>query len=79
MANFSARYIDEFPVLSGPYVGIVPSYFLLDVGGGYDFGKSLPGFRVDLLIQNVLNNKHREFVGAPMLGRFTTLRAIYSF
>jgi outer membrane receptor for ferrienterochelin and colicins len=78
IASLSGRYIDTFPVLSGPYVGIVPSYFLLDIGGGYDFGKQFPGLRVDLLIQNVLNNKHREFVGAPKLGRFTTLRATYS-
>jgi len=78
LANISGRYIDEFPVLSGPYVGMVPSYFLLDVGAGYDLGKQAPGLRIDLLIQNVLNNKHREFVGAPLLGRFTTLRATYS-
>jgi len=78
LANISGRYIDEFPVLSGPFVGVVPSYFLLDVGVGYDLGSSAPGLRVDLLIQNVLDNEHREFVGAPQLGRFTTLRATYS-
>ena len=78
-ASISGRYIDAFPVLSGPYVGRVPSYFLLDVGAGYDLGKVAPGFRVDLLVQNVLDNRHREFVGSPQLGRFTTIRATYGF
>ena len=78
-ASVSARWVDGFPVLSGPYVGTVSSYFLVDVGAGYDLAKWLPGLRVDLLIQNVLDNRHREFIGAPQLGRFTTIRATYRF
>jgi len=74
----SARWNDKFNVASGPYVGIVPAYFLLDVGLGYDLSQWAPGLRVDVLAQNVLDEKHREFVGAPKLGRFTTARVTYS-
>ncbi len=77
--NASGRYVEGFPVLSGPYVGDVDSYFLLDLGAGYDLGSLTPGARVDLLVQNVLDNEHREFVGAPQLGRMALLRASYTF
>ncbi len=77
--NASGRYVEGFPVLSGPYVGDVDSYFLLDLGAGYDLGRLTPGARVDLLVQNVLDNEHREFVGAPALGRLALLRASYTF
>jgi iron complex outermembrane receptor protein len=74
----SARWTDTFKVASGPYVGTVPDYFLLDLGVGYDFSAWAPGLRFDVLAQNVLNEKHREFVGAPKIGRFTTARLTYS-
>jgi iron complex outermembrane receptor protein len=73
------KVIRGFPVLSGPYTGIVESYFVLDLGVGYDLGKWAPGLRFDLLVQNALDEQHRQFVGAPKLGRFTTVRATYNF
>ncbi|MEM6337474.1 MAG: TonB-dependent receptor, partial [Bacteroidota bacterium] len=77
--GLSSRYVDSFPVASGPYVGTVDSYFLLDLSAGYDLAQFTPGLRVDLNVQNILNNEHRQFVGAPKLGRFTTGRITYSF
>ncbi len=77
MINLSGRYQDEFPVQSGPYVGTVPSYFLLDVGAGFDFHQYAPGLRLDLSVQNVLNEEHREFVGAAQLGRMAMARLTY--
>jgi iron complex outermembrane receptor protein len=74
----SARWNDRFKVASGPYVGEVEEYFLLDLGIGYDLSEWAPGLRIDVLAQNVLDEKHREFVGAPILGRFTTARLTYS-
>jgi len=68
-AGFSARYTDSFPVVSGPYVGEVPSYFLLDLSAGYDFSNSVEGLRLDVSVQNVLDEEHRQFVGAPLIGR----------
>lgn len=76
--NLSARYQDEFPVQSGPYVGTVPSYFLLDAGVGFDFHQYAPGLRVDVSVQNILNEEHREFVGAAELGRLAIARLTYT-
>ncbi|MFQ5753723.1 MAG: hypothetical protein ACE5HI_17170, partial [bacterium] len=90
--NASARYIKGFPVWSGTYIGGRPApfndeanglpgvknYFLLDIGAGYDLGRYAPGMRFDFLIQNLLDNEHREFIGAPKLGRFAMARLSYT-
>ena len=34
---------------------------------------------LSLTAQNVLNQRHREFVGAPVIGRFVLAQAQYSF
>ena len=78
-ANVAARYTDSFPVLSGPYVGTVDSYFLLDLGVGYAFSGEMKGLRLDLGVNNVFDDSHREFIGAPKLGRMAIARATYSF
>lgn len=88
--NASGRYSEGFPVASGPYVGGLPapfgdgtggveSYFLLDVGANYDFTRTVPGLQFGISVQNVLNNEHREFLGAPLLGRMGIARLNYSF
>ena len=74
--NLSGRYINGFKVLSGPYVGDVESYFVLDLGGGYAFRNS--GLRADLVVNNLLDSSHREFVGAPKLGRIAIGRLTYA-
>jgi iron complex outermembrane receptor protein len=53
-------------------------YFLLDVGAGYDLKSFAPGMRIDFTVQNVLNNEHREFIGAPRIGRLALARISYS-
>ena len=63
----TANYVEGFPVRSGPYVGDVDTYFLLDLRAGYDV-PSIPGLRLDVSANNVLDNEHRQFVGAPELG-----------
>lgn len=89
-ANVAGRYVEGFPVQSGPYVGGRPapfddpnpgveSYFLLDLGLGYDFARYAPGLRVDVTVQNILDNMHREFIGAPEIGRMGMARLTYSF
>lgn len=75
----SGRHIKGFPVRSGPYEGEIDSYFLLDVSAGYEFGRTVPGLRVDVTVQNVLDNVHREFIGAPEIGRMGMARLLYSF
>ncbi len=76
--NAAGRYSDEFPILSGPYVGTLNSYFLLDVGIGYDLDQYARGLRIDVGVSNVMDDLHREFIGAPQLGRLAIARVTYS-
>jgi outer membrane receptor for ferrienterochelin and colicins len=73
----SGNYVEGFPVETGPYVGDVDSYFLLDAHLGYEFGDSFPGLSANLTGKNILNNEHREFVGAPELGFMLMGRLTY--
>ncbi len=89
----SGRYVQGFPVFSGPYIGGRPApfnddpvtlpgvddFFLLDVNIGYDLYNIAPGLRVDVSVQNLLDNKHREFVGAPKIGRMAMARLNFAF
>ena len=75
----SGRYIQGFPVNSGPYRGDVDSYFLIDLGVGYDFDGQVDGLRADLGVSNLLDSDHREFIGAPKLGRVAIGRLTYTF
>jgi len=77
--NASGRYTKGFPVLSGPYVGDLEDYFLIDLGAGYAFGNQLSGLRVDVGVSNLLDDDHREFIGAPRLGRVAMGRLTYTF
>ena len=73
----SANYVEGFRVETGPYTGEVDNYFLLDVRASYRFPQ-VPGLRFDVNAKNVLNNEHREFVGAPALGRTIFGRLTYT-
>lgn len=73
----SGNYVEGFPVETGPYVGEVDSYFLLDAHLGYEFGNSFPGLSANLTAKNLLDNEHREFVGAPELGFMLMGRLTY--
>jgi iron complex outermembrane receptor protein len=75
----AGRYVDEFEVRSGVHAGTVPSYFLLDLNLGMDFGQYVAGARLDITASNILDNKHREFASTPMLGRMVMGRVSYSF
>ena len=72
----SARYTKGFPIISGQYIGEIDAYFILDLGMGY----SIPevGVRIDMGINNILNSNHREFAGAPRLGRIASIRLTYT-
>ena len=71
----SGRYIKGFRMISGPYNGDVESYFVVDMGVGYEINHAL---RADLGINNATNSNHREFVGAPKLGRLASVRLTYT-
>jgi len=67
------RFIDGFPVNSGVYTGNVEPYGIFDFNTGWELpGNS--GLRLTLTVQNVLDYKHQEFIGAPTLGRLAHLQ-----
>jgi len=72
------RYVEGFPMKSGIYAGEVQTYFVSDANLAYD----LPfahGARVSLTALNLFDKRHREFVGAPMLGRLVLAKVTQSF
>ncbi|MFB6279678.1 MAG: TonB-dependent receptor [Salinibacter sp.] len=73
----TVHHVDGFPVRSGPYVGDVAAYTLLNVRAAYNI-PAVPGLRLTLTGKNVLGNQHREFVGAPALGRMLIGRLTYT-
>ena len=67
------RYVDAFPVNSGVYIGEIDAYTLMDASATY----ALPFARsteIGLAGTNLLDDRHREFVGAPELGRMVLFR-----
>jgi iron complex outermembrane receptor protein len=68
------RFVDGFPVNSGVYVGKVDRYAIFDLCLNYDLNLT----RFSLTVQNLLDNRHAEFVGAPELGRLAILRVTQS-
>jgi iron complex outermembrane receptor protein len=72
------RYVHGFPINSGVYVGSIKTYYVFDLNGSYKLPFS-PNTQVTLAIQNLLDKKHQEFVGAPKIGRLALLRLTHSF
>ncbi len=72
----SGRFIKGFPVIAGQYVGKVENYMIADMGIGGSIGKT--GVRADLMINNLFDSNHREFVGSPRLGRVISFRLTYT-
>ena len=73
--RMAARYSRGFPVYSGLYIGDLDSYWVLDAGIGYEVGRHV---KFDVDVSNVLDNRHREFIGAPRLGRLAVARLTYN-
>lgn len=72
------RMTAEFPMNSGVYRGTVNGYQAVDASIGYRLPFQ-PGTRVSLTASNVTNYVHREFVGAPEVGRLLLLRVHHEF
>ncbi len=77
-ANLRGRYVQGFPMNSGVYIGQVRPYALFDMGFAYRFTQ-YPGLMFSANVTNLLNRRHREFVGARVLGRFALARFTYNF
>ena len=63
---------------SGVYIGAVDGYSVVDASVGYRLPFQ-PSTHVSLTANNILDNMHREFVGAPEVGRLLLLRVRYDF
>ncbi len=69
----SVRMVEGFDVNSGPYVGHVRGYGIVDahLDVAVPF---MPRTTFALEAQNLFDNRHQEFVGAPALGRLILTR-----
>ena len=72
------RFSGAFPMNSGVYVGDVDSYAVVDASVGYRLPFQ-PATRISLNATNLFNNEHREFVGAPEIGRLLLFRVQHDF
>ncbi|MFQ5752371.1 MAG: TonB-dependent receptor plug domain-containing protein, partial [bacterium] len=72
-SNLRLRFIDSFPVNSGIFAGKVKRYTVIDLNTSYKL-PFLNNTRFTLTIQNLMNNKHKEFVGVPEIGRLAWMR-----
>jgi iron complex outermembrane receptor protein len=72
------RYVEGFPMESGAYAGEIQTYTVCDLNFGYDlpFSKNT---RFSLNVNNLFDQKHLEFIGAPILGRLIMTRLTQSF
>jgi iron complex outermembrane receptor protein len=72
-ASARGRAVNAFPVRAGVWRGTVDAYLVLDLAAGF----RLPwrrDIRFSVTAFNVLNSRHREYVGAPQLGRLVVGR-----
>jgi iron complex outermembrane receptor protein len=77
-AELRGRSVSSFPVESGVFSGRVESYTVLDAA----VSQRLPwlgSITVSLSVDNLLDQRHREFVGAPVLGRLVLGRVKAEF
>ena len=73
-----SRFVAGFPVQSGVYNGNVDPYELIDANVDVRLSKQANVF-LSLTAQNILDKKHREFVGVPEIGRFIMTQLRYTF
>jgi iron complex outermembrane receptor protein len=76
-AEARVRFVEGFPMQSGDYVGRVSSYTVGDASIAYRWRPRNVVF--SLSVQNIFDNLHREFVGAPRLGRLVYVQTQYTF
>ena len=72
------RFVAGFPVRSGVYIGDLESYYTIDLNAGYEIPVG-PNPRLSVTVQNLLNRKHQQFIGAPEIGRLAMVRLTQTF
>ena len=76
-AEARTRWMSGFRMMSGVYAGDVAPFMLLDVNAGAGL-PWIPGMGLTLSVLNLLDRKHREFVGAPEIGRLVVGKIHYT-
>ena len=68
------RYRGPFRMASGVYAGDIEAATVVDLDLAYDLpiGASNASVTLNLNARNLLNNKHRQFIGAPEIGRMVS-------
>ena len=70
------RWVDAFKMAS-PYFGNeVSQYSIFDLNFGIDI---IENTHLSLTVQNILDNKHTEFVGGAEIGRLAIMRVTQNF
>ncbi len=77
-AELRGRMVDGFPHSTGVFVGDIPGYTVVDAAVNYRL-PHVTGASIGLTATNLLNNMHREMIGAPEMGRLLLLRLRYDF
>lgn len=72
-ARLEGRSVSSFPVNSGVYTGRVDSYAVLDAGFVFPL-PVMSRLKVTVDAYNLFDMRHREFTGAPELGRLLAVR-----
>ncbi|MEE8575620.1 MAG: TonB-dependent receptor [candidate division Zixibacteria bacterium] len=69
------RFVDAFD-MDSPFFGTsVESYTVVDLNVALNVA---PGTALSITVQNMFDNRHVEFIGAPEIGRLTIARITYS-
>jgi iron complex outermembrane receptor protein len=66
--DLRGRWTEGFPMNSGVFVGTIESYTVVDASVAYRFPFAQNTI-LSVNVQNLFGNEHREFIGAPELGR----------
>jgi outer membrane receptor protein involved in Fe transport len=77
-AELRGRHVTRFDVKSGVFEGTVDPYTIVDVNVDYPL-PFLSRAKVTATALNLLDNRHREIVGAPQIGRMVYLRVTHAF
>jgi iron complex outermembrane receptor protein len=74
MVELRGRAIERFAMRSGVYRGTVPAYAVFDGTATYRL-PFMPMITVTLAALNLMDHRHREFIGAPEIGRLVSFSA----
>jgi len=77
-AEGRVRFTSGFPMNSGVFVGTVQKYEVFDLNLSYRL-PMFPGASTSVSGTNIFNQAHRQFIGAPELGRLLLVRLQYDF